>query len=179
MNTTEQQNIVLDTPRSNLFVAFFMGISLPIGVLLPFFAGWQLPTLGVSILLIIAGISFLILGWRLLHTPVLIINAEGINSMHPLLRCTVKWDEIHAIYSFRHGTVFAIDLSPAGLVSFFARQGKPIPRYLDITTSQQVLGIQSANLSLPVGHLLAQIREQFADHIEYYHILLDDESEAG
>lgn len=178
MNANEYRDIVLPVPRSNLYVVLFMGIFLPIGVLLPFLAGWQLPVLGLSLFLSFAGIFFLVPGWKLLHTPVLVINEKGVDSLHPWFRCTIMWDEIDAIYSIGHGIAFAVDLSPAGLVSFFARQRKSIPPRLDMTVPQLALSIQAANLPLPVDQLLAQIREYFPDQLERYHIDLDDGHEA-
>ncbi len=177
MSMTEQQNIVLPVPRSNLIPGFFLGIFLPVGFLIPFLAGWQLPALDISLFSIFAGINGLVLTWKLLHTPTLVINEEGICSLHPLARSTIKWEEVDALYSTNHGTMFAVDLSPAGLVSFFSRQGKSIPRRLNVTVPQLALGIQAINLPIPVDQLLAQIRARFSDQLERYHIDLDDNSE--
>lgn len=104
------------------------------------------------------------------------INAEGICSLHPMLRTKIKWEEIDFIYRInrRKGAVFAVDLSPAGLISFFSRQGRGIPGYLNISEPQLALGIPETNLPLPVDQLLAQIRERFSAQLAYYHIDVDD-----
>lgn len=170
------QNITLYVPKSNVLVAMFIGFCLPIGVMLPFFLGWQLPVLVGGFFLIIFGITGLILSWKLIHYPTLSINAKGISSLHPLLRTDIQWEEIASIYRInrRNGAVFAVDLSSAGLLSFFTRRGKDSSRVLDTSVPQLALGILPSNLPLPVDQLLSLIREQFAEQIAYYHIDLDD-----
>lgn len=147
--------------------------------MLPFFLGWQFPTLLGSLFLILLGITGLILVWKMIHHPMLIINAEGIYSLHPLLRTNIQWEEIASIYRIRrrNGAVFAVDIAPAGLISFFTRQGKASPRALETATPQLALGIPQSNLPVPVDQLLSQIQEQFAEQIAYYHIDLDNGQE--
>src|SRR5579859_3522179 len=156
MNTIKYQDIVLPIPRSNLLTAFLMGICLPIGLAIPFVARWQLPALVIGLFFILAGVFGLVLAWKMLHTPVLIINKEGIFYLHPLLHSTIKWDEIDAIYcaKARNRAIFAVDLSPDGLVSFFARQGRSLPRHLNNTEPQLALSIPATNLPIPVSQLL-------------------------
>ena len=174
---TEKQDIILYVPRSNLVTAVLFGLMcLLIGFTTPFLAGWNLPALLFSLLFITGGIWFgPVHAWKLLHQPVFIVNAEGIHSQYPTLSIAIKWDEIDAIYrlSRRNRSAFGVDMSPAGLVAFFARQGKPIPRGMDITRPQEALLILSTNLPIPVDELLAQIRERFAAQLERYHIDID------
>ena len=128
-----------------------------------------------SVLFILGGFWFgLFFPWKLVHNPTLMIDSESIRSQHPFFRFQVKWEEIDAIYQISHGTAFALDLSPTGLLSYFSRQGERIPRRLDPTVPQQVLVIQGTNLSLPIDQLLAQIRERFAVQLEHYNIELSD-----
>jgi hypothetical protein len=149
----QDQEIILYESRSKILGVALMGTCLLIGgVIIPFFAGWRLIVLGLSLFLVIAGTNFLILAWKVSHTPTLIINAEGICSLHPMLRTKIKWEEIDSIYRInaRNGAVFAVDLSSAGLISFFSRQGRGIPGHLNISEPQLALGIPETNLPLPV-----------------------------
>jgi hypothetical protein len=179
-NIDQQQNITLYAPKSNVLIAIFLGFCLPLGIMLPFLLGWQFPILLSSLFLIVSGIAFLILAWKMIHRPALIINAKGIFSLHPLLRTDIQWEEIASIYRInrrRNGAVFAVDISPAGLLSFSSRQSKSPPHVLDTSMPQLALGIPQSNLPIPVDHLLSQIRAQFAEQIAYYHIDLDDGQE--
>ncbi len=179
----QHQEIVLYAPQSNRIGALLVGmILLVLGVGFLVFVGWQLPVLGASLACFIGSALMLILCWNLTHTPVLIINVEGIFSLRPMLRIALKWEEIDAIYRClrtRTSLAFAVDLSPTGLASFFARQGKRIPPQLDATAPRLALSIPQSNLSLPVEQLLAQIREKFATQLELYQIVLDDRSVTG
>ena len=173
----QDQEIILSVPRSNILGVALTGTCLLIGGgIIPFFAGWRLIVLGLSLFFVIAGTAFLILAWKMSHTPTLVINAEGICSLHPMLRIKIKWEEIDSIYQIntRKGAVFAVDLSSAGLISFFSRQGRGIPGLLNISEPQLALGIPETNLPLPVDQLLAQIRERFSAQLAYYHIDVDD-----
>lgn len=176
----QQQEIVLYAPPSDRIGALLFGmLSLVLGLAFLLLGGWQLPTLAASCLFLAGSALLLILYQRLRCTPVLVINAEGIFSMRPMLRMTLKWEEIDAIYcSVLTGTplAFTIDLSATGLVSFFARHGKRPPRRLDVTVPQPAISIPQSNLPLPIEQLMAQIREQFAAQIAMYHITLDEET---
>lgn len=176
----QQQKIVLYAPPSDRIGALLFGmLSLVLGLAFLLLGGWQLPTLAASCLFLAGSALLLILYQRLRCTPVLVINAEGIFSMRPMLRMTLKWEEIGAIYcSVLTGTplAFTIDLSATGLVSFFARHGKRPPRRLDVTVPQPAISIPQSNLPLPIEQLMAQIREQFAAQIAMYHITLDEET---
>jgi len=169
MTATEDQAIVLYTPRLTLFLAVYTVLCLSVGIALPFLAGWQFLSLVGSLFLISVAIWLgPVTTWRRIHHPILIINTEGIGSQSQL----IKWEEIDSIYRItaRNGGVFAVDISPAGLAAFFARQGKRIPRSNNITEPQLVLGISSIRLPIPVDELLALIRERFSVQIERYHI---------
>lgn len=166
---TEDQAIVLYTPKLTSFQAVYTVLCLSVGIALPFLMGWQLlPLLGSLFLFVVAIWLGPVTTWSRIHHPILIINAEGINSQSQL----IKWEEIDSVYRItaRNGGVFAVDILPAGLVSFFARQGKRIPRSINITEPQLVLGISSIRLPIPVDELLALIRERFSVQIERYHI---------
>jgi len=171
-----KQSITLYVPKSNVLVAIFIGFCLPLGVILPFYLGWRFPILVGGLFLIILGVTSLLLAWKMIRHPMLIINAKGIYCLHPLLRINVQWEEIASIYRInrRNGMVFAVDVSPAGLLSFFTRQGKAPPRIVDTSVPQLALGIPQSNLPVPVDQLLSQIQEQFAEQIASYHIDLDD-----
>lgn len=172
----EDQSIRVYAPRSNILVFPFMGVVfLSTAAVALVFADHQAAAYVLSVCFTVGGCWVLSLPWwKLIYTPTLMINSEGIHSYHPFNRWEVKWEEIAAIYSHSHGTAFAIDLSPAGLRPYFSRQGGRIPRRLDPTVPQQVLVNQGTNLSLPVDQLLAQMREKFAVQLEHYHIELDD-----
>lgn len=107
----------------------------------------------------------------MLYTPALIIGERGIRSLRPL-HIEIKWEEIDSIYVYRDA--FAVDLSPSGLVSYFARQGKRPPRGLDITELQMAFSIRGANLPIPVDQLLGWIRERFSLQLERYHIEMEN-----
>ncbi len=186
MSITEEQSLLLYAPKSNLLTAVLVGICvLAIGITLPFLApfltGWQYVALVLvlGLLLIMGGVLILIHAWYIFHHPALIINTEGICRQELFLRMQIKWEEIDAIYRINasNGGVFAVDLSPAGLVTFFARHGKHMPSRMDISVPQLALGIPAVNLPLPVDQLLAQIRERFAAQLEWYHIDVDDRHE--
>ncbi len=183
MTATESQDIILYAPKSNVLPAVLMGsFFLPIGLALPFFAGWQWPALLLSLFFIILGIWTGPVGaWEVLHNPVLVINAEGIYSPALSRGARIKWEEMDSIYCFtqRNRVVFAVDASPAGLVALSSRKGWNIPGGRDITVSQEVLSMPSINLPLPVDQILALIRERFAAQLERYKIVLDDGHEAG
>ncbi len=117
----------------------------------------------------------------MLHDPVLIINTDGISSQHPFFRTQIKWEEIDSIYQIerKNGTVFAVNLSPTGLVSFLSRQGKGVPRRLNIAVPQLALGILDTNLPIPVDQLLAQICERFSAQLERYSINLESGQDKG
>lgn len=179
----QQREVVLYAPPSDRIGALLFGmLSLVLGLAFLLLGRWQLPALVASCLFFVGGVLLLLLYRRLAHTPVLIINAEGIFSLRPMLRMTLKWEEIDAIYCAlltRTTLAFTVDLSPAGLVSFFARHGKRPPRRLDMTIPQSALSIPQSNLPLPIAQLTAQIREQFAAQIERYHITLDEGQVTG
>ena len=174
MTAMGSQDIILYVPKSNIFTAALVGLFLPLGCILPFLVGWQLPVLAFSVFFIFAGggLGPFVL-WKMVHDPILIINSEGILSRTPFL---IKWEEIDSIYSL-HGrgkVAFAIDASSSGLISFFSRRGTRIPRQMDVTVPQQALVISSTNLPLPVDQLLTLIHERFSTQLEQYHIVLDD-----
>jgi hypothetical protein len=185
MTATESQDIILYVPKSNVLAAVLMGICLPpIGIIIPFLAGWQFLALLLSLFLIIVGVWLgPVFAWKMIHNPILIINAEGIGYLNPSSRkpTQFRWEEIDSIYHIdkRNGAVFAVDLSPVGLISFFSRQGGRIPRRIDITAPQLALGIPDTNLPLPVDQLLAQVRERFSVQLERYNIDLDYDREEG
>ena len=119
--------------------------------------------------------------WKMLHDPILVINAEGIYSQAPFLKAHVKWEEIDSIYRInaKNKSVLAVDASPTGLLTISSRQGGHIPKGIDITVPQMTLGIPSTNLPLPVEQLLSLIRERFSDQLGRYKIDLDDGYEEG
>jgi hypothetical protein len=172
---TENQDIILYAPKSNVFTAVILGVmALSIGSAFLFSARWQFPFLLGGLFFVIAGLWFgLVITWQILHDPILIINSEGILSQTSFL---IKWEEIDSIYSVhaRSRDAFALDASPAGLLSFFSRRGVRIPRQMDRTIPQQALVISSTNLPLPVNQILTLIRERFSAQLEQYHIVLDD-----
>jgi hypothetical protein len=174
MTATESQDIILYVPKSNVFTVVFAGLCLPLGFILPFLVGWQLPVLLCSLfLLIIGGGLGPFIVWKMLHDPILVINSEGIFSRASFL---VKWEEIDSIYSLnaRSRVAFAVDASPTGMLTFFSRRGVRIPRWMDVTVPQQALVISSTNLPLPVDQLLSLIGERFSVQVEHYKIDLDD-----
>jgi len=173
MTATESQDIILYVPKSNVFTAALMGICLLTGLALPFFVGWQFPVLLCSLVFIILGGPGPFLIWRTVHDPILVINAEGIFSRASFF---VKWEEVDSIYNLhaRNRTAFAVDVSPSGVLAFFARRGMRIPGRMDVTVPQQALVIDSTNLPLPVDQLLSLIRERFSAQLERYKIDLDD-----
>lgn len=177
MAIIKDQDIILYAPKSNVLLAVFMGIiCLPIGIAIPLLAGWQLSALFCSLLFVSLGLWFgPILVWQLLHNPILIINAEGICCLHPFFRTDIRWDETDSIYPLNSGTALAVDLSPTGLVSFFSRSARHLPKHLGITIPQQVLIIRGVNIPLPVNQLLTQIREKFSLQLARYNIDLDDQ----
>ena len=82
MTAIESLDIILYAPKSNMLPSVFMGMFLPIGLALPFFAGGQWLTLLLSFLFIIspgfwAGLVEI---WKMFHHPVLVINTEGFYS---------------------------------------------------------------------------------------------------
>jgi hypothetical protein len=171
------QEIRLYEPKSNIAFGLFVAIlCLGLGVLFPFLGKWQPLSIGGSLIFIGASLLTCLFCIKLLRSPTLIINAEGIHSLKPALRMEIKWEEIDAIYRInaKFSPGFAVDLSPAGLLSFFTRQGKAPPRVLDTSVPQLALGIPQSNLPVPVDHLLSQIQEQFAEQIASYHIDVDD-----
>lgn len=172
MITTEHQRIILYAP-TGMFTAVLAGLCLLTGCLLPFLAGWQLPVLFCSLFFIFIGGAGLFIVWKMAYDPILVITAEGVGSSSSFL---VKWEEIDALYSVhaRGQTAFAVDITPAGILSFFSQRGMPTPRRMDVTVPQQALLIPAANLPLPVDQLLTLIREQFSAELERYHIELDD-----
>ena len=177
MSIPDDQEIIFSVPKSNLLFSAFMGIFLPIGLALPFFAGWQWLTLVLSFLFIITGIwAGLVEIWKMLHRPALVINTEGIYSPVLSQKARIQWEEMASIYSFtqRNKVVFAVDASPAGLIALSSRKGWNIPRGMDITMPQEALSIPSTNLPLPVDQILVLIRERFSAELEQYHIVLDD-----
>jgi hypothetical protein len=179
MAVIESQDIILYVPKSNVFTAALVGLFLPLGCILPFLVGWQLPVLVVSLFFIFVGGglgSFVL--WKMVHDPILIINSEGISSRTSFL---IKWEEIDSIYSLhgRSRIAFALDASPAGLPPFFSRRGMQIPKRMDVTVPQQALVIRSTNLPLPVDQLLRLIRERFSPQLERYEIFVDDGSVEG
>jgi hypothetical protein len=175
----QQQEIVLSASSSDKIGAILFAIlSLVLGIVFLLLGKGQLPALIASCLFFVGSAFLMLLYRRLTHTPVLIINAEGIFSLRPMLSMTIKWEEIDAIYCSlltRTTLALTVDLSPAGLVAFFARHGKQPPRQLDVTVPQPALSIPQSNLPLPIGQLIGQIREQFAPQVERYHINLDEE----
>ena len=173
MTAMGSQDIILYVPKSNIFTAALVGLFLPLGCILPFFGGWQLPILLCSLFFIIIGGFGPFMIWKMFHDPILVVNSEGIFSRASFL---IKWEEIDSIYSL-HGrgrVAFAINASSSGLISFFSRRGTRIPRQMDVTVPQQALVISSTNLPLPVDQLLTLIRERFSTQLEQYHIMLDD-----
>ena len=186
MEATEEQSMVLYAPWSNRLTAVLVGITalasgITLSVLAPVLAGWRYFALALvlGLLVILAGVWALIHAWYILHHPILLINTEGICRQEAGFRMHMKWEEIDAIYciSVGKGGVFAVDLSPAGLVPFFARHGKRIPQRMNINVPQLAFGIPSVNLPLPVNEVLAQIRERFAAQVERYHIDVDERDE--
>jgi hypothetical protein len=179
MMATENQEMKVYAPRSNVFGGILMGImGLSLGIICLLLADGHLIAFLLSFLFILGGIwlgPFFV--WKLLRNPILIINNEGIREQHPFSHAQIKWNEIDSIYGINYDTAFAIDLSPTGLRSYFSRQGRRIPRRWDTTVPQQVLIIQAINLPLPIDQLLAQIREHFSLQLEHYHIDLDDKYE--
>lgn len=179
----QQREIVLYAPLLDRVGAIIFAIlSLVLGVAVLLLGRWQLPALVASCLFFVGSAFLISLCWRLTHTPILIVNAEGIFSLRPMLRMTLRWEDIDTIYcSLLSGTplAFTVDLSPTGLVSFFARQGKQPPRYLDVTIRQPAISIPQSNLPLPIGQLIARISEQFSAQITRYHITLDNGQTTG
>lgn len=177
----DYQSICGYVSRSNIFAFPVLGfLYLFLAGIVFVYADHQIAAFVLSVCFTVGGFWVLSLPWwKLINTPVLIIDNEGIRSRHPFNRWEVKWEEIDAIYSHSHGTAFAIDLSPTGLRAYFSRQGGRIPRWLDPTMPQQVLANQGMNLSLPIDQLLAQMREKFAVQLEHYHIVLDDGNTEG
>lgn len=172
----QQANIVLYEPKLNTIIVICIGIGMfPLGVVFLLLGKGQIPATMASSVVIGASIFLLSDCWRLAHTPTLIIDTKGIHNLKSLIRAELLWEEIDALYrvNTRTSVLFAVDLSPSGLVSFFARQDKRIPQRLDITTPQLALSITQSNLPLSVELLLAQIREKFADQIERYHITVE------
>jgi hypothetical protein len=170
MENAGKKNIILFAPKSNIATAIGTGlIGVLAGLALLYFARGQLLMLGFSILIIIGGLwlgSYFT--WKLIRKPVLIIDAEGILSQSQLLR----WEEMDAIYRIntRKGGVFAVDISPAGLVTLTARQSKRLPGSRNLEGPQLALGVTAASLPIPVNELLALVRERFSEQIERYHI---------
>lgn len=181
MTTAESQDLVLYAPRGNVVGVMILGcFCLSFGIIIHFLSG-RPPFLGLlaSIFFIIVGIFFGTYAWQMVRKPMLTISAEGICSSSPFSSpVQLKWDEIDAIYCLSGGPIFAVDLSPTGLVSYFSRQSKRIPRYLDITVPNQALDIREFNLPLPMKQLFAQIREHFSVQLERYDIYLGDGDEA-
>ncbi len=183
MEGTKEQSMLLYAPWSNRLTAVLMGICwFVLGITLPFLtpslAGWRYFALALvlGLLLIIAGVLALNQAWYFSHHPTLLISAEGICRQEPFNHIQMKWEEIDSIYRInaRRGEVFAVDLSPAGLVTVFARHGKRIPQRMNISEPQMAFGLPSVNLPLPVDEVLAQIRERFAAQLERYQIDMDD-----
>jgi hypothetical protein len=176
MTATQDQDIIVYASRSDILTGILIGVfCLLLGIVILFLGKWQFPALGASLVFIIGSVLSWIFAWKMVHHPLFIINAEGIRSLHPMLRIDIKWEEIDAIYRIntRTAIVFAVDLSSTGLNAFFARKGKRIPWRLDTTVPQLALGIRQSNLPLPVDQLLTQIHERFSAQIEHYHIYLD------
>lgn len=170
MENAVKKNIILFAPKSNLATIIGTGLfGVFVGLTLLYFAKEQPLMLGSSILIIIGNVW---LGsystWKLVRKPILVIDGEGILSQSQLLR----WEEIDAIYRIntKKGGVFAVDISPAGLVAIIARQSKRLPGSKNLEGPQIALGITAASLPISVNELLAQVRERFADQIERYHI---------
>lgn len=172
MMTTGNQEMRVYAPQSRVFWSILIGIMcLSLGITFFFLAQGQFPAFLASFLFILGGLwSGLFFAWKLICDPSLIIDSEGIRCQHPFSRFQVKWDEIDAIYRISYGTAFAIDLSPTGILSYFARRGWRIPRWLDPTVPQQVIVVQGNQLSLPIDQLLVQISERFFAQLELYHI---------
>jgi hypothetical protein len=177
MTAPESQDIILYAPKSNLLPSAFMGIFLPVGLALPFFAGWQWLTLLLGFLFIITGIwAGLVEIWKMLHNPVLVINTEGIYSPVLSQKARIKWEEMAFIYFFTQGNkvVFAVDASPTGLIALSSRTGWNIPHGMDITVPQEVLSMPSTNLPIPDDQILVLIHERFSAELERYSISLED-----
>lgn len=101
MTAIESLDIILYAPKSNMLPSVFMGMFLPIGLALPFFAGGQWLTLLLSFLFIITGIwAGLVEIWKMFHHPVLVINTEGIYSPVLSQKARIQWEEMASIYSF-------------------------------------------------------------------------------
>src|SRR5260221_5009771 len=119
MTATERHDIILYVPTSNVLAAVLMGICLPtFGIIIPFLAGWQFLALLLSLFLIILGVWLgPVFAWKMIHNPILIINAEGIGYLNPSSRTPMqfRWEEIDSIYHIdsSNGAVLAVDLVPA------------------------------------------------------------------
>lgn len=183
MEDTKEQSMLLYAPWSNRLTAvligicaFVLGITLPL--LTPSLAGWRYFALALVLgfLFILAGVWALNQAWYFFHHPILLISAEGLCMQEPFNHIQIKWEEIDSIYRInaRRGGAFAVDLSPAGLITVFARHGKRIPQRMNISEPQMAFGLPSVNLPLPVDEVLAQIRERFAAQLERYQIDVND-----
>ncbi len=171
-----RQNIILYTPRVWLRAAAVMSLCLPPGVVILFLAHGQFSAFLASALFISLGITLgLLIAWRMLLIPVLLIDDEGIASPYLLKTIKIKWEEIAAI-SCITGANFSVDISPSGTIAFLARQNKgspTIPRYVDITLPQTVLSIPQTMLPLSLDRLIALIRTRFQDQLNRYNIEVD------
>src|SRR5260370_6369577 len=183
MEDTKEQSMMLYAPWSHRLVAvlvgicaFVLGITFPL--LTPSLAGWRYFALALVLgfLFIITGVWALNQAWYFSHHPTLLISAEGICRQEPFNHIQIKWEEIDSIYRINAGKggVFAVDLSPAGLITVFARRGERIPQRMNISEPQMAFGLPAVNLPLPVDEVLAQIRERFAAQLERYQIDVND-----
>jgi hypothetical protein len=91
----EDQSIRVYAPRSNIFVFPFMGVLfLSLAGVAFVFANHQLAAYVLSVCCIVGGFWFLSLPWwKLIHTPTLVIDSEGIRRSHPFSRWEVKWGQ--------------------------------------------------------------------------------------
>jgi len=95
----EDQSIRVYAPRSNIFVFPFMGVLfLSLAGVAFVFANHQLAAYVLSVCCIVGGFWFLSLPWwKLIHTPTLVIDSEGIRRSHPFSRWEVKWGSAYPI----------------------------------------------------------------------------------
>jgi hypothetical protein len=172
----EKQELILYTSRAGLGAFVFLSAALlTFGCIAIFHTQWSIAAF--LLITFMFGMSVFVgpvMIWKVLRTPLLIIDDEGIASPRLLKNEKIKWEEINAIYG-RIGGSLLIDASPSGLVAFLTRRNKGrlvIPRAMDITIPQTVLVISQSLLPIPLDRLLEQIRTRFQDQLERSNIEL-------
>jgi hypothetical protein len=132
--------------------------------------------------LIFFGLCLLVfLALMFMPSLLLTIDDEGIHSHYPFWRpLTITWEEIASIrpIKMRSGSMFTVDVSPAGKQTYIARNFKAgnVPFTMrQANATAPAIGLLFSSATLSYAQAIAQIQEHYADQITRYQIIVYEE----